>query len=80
MDAVRRQHQRDAYAAFLAAATAYAEQTSEVTCQREAGRAAGDEWDSLDIPQQLHRAEVIRAAVPAAPPARSRQRGLSRRA
>jgi hypothetical protein len=67
VDAVRRQHQRDAYAAFLVAAYSYADQTSEVTCQHEAERASGDEWGSLDIPQQLHRADVIRAAASADP-------------
>lgn len=67
VDAVRRQHQRDAYATFLTAANSYADKTSDAMCQSEAARVAGSEWDSLDIPQHLHRAEVIRAAVSADP-------------
>ncbi|GAA1311218.1 MULTISPECIES: hypothetical protein [Streptomyces] len=71
VDAVRRQHQRDAYAAFLSAIRDYADQTEIGACQDAARRQVGvgpfQEEDDAARERVYRRASQIRAAVPLEP-------------
>ncbi|MEV6197559.1 hypothetical protein AB0M19_34795 [Streptomyces sp. NPDC051920] len=63
--AVRRQHQRDAYAAFLAAANAHVQQTAWQACFDEARLAIGITAFMDDSREEVERrATQIRARVP----------------
>ncbi|MFI2260095.1 hypothetical protein OHU45_18775 [Streptomyces tubercidicus] len=68
VDAVRRQHQRDAYTGFLAAANAYASQTTWNACFEEAHSAMGVDSFFEDGRDEVERYAVrVRAAVPIKP-------------